>query len=107
LDGWTGGEMSASSVAAVLSCCSVVLIAEHQLCAADVWRDSFHSSALPAPLVRVHTFPSVGAMRGSFGPQLAQSTSAVLCVELRGAEDEWSRDAKLGISWLEVFGVPV
>ena len=83
------------------------LVPEHQLCAADVWRDNFHSRPLPAPLVRVHTFPSAGPMCGSFGPLMTHATTAALCVELRGAEDEWNREAKLGLSWLEVFGVPV
>ena len=89
-----------------VDCCDVV-IPEHQLCAADVWRDSSHAQPLPAPLLRVHTFPSAAAMRGAFSPQLADRTTAALWVELRGAEDDWSRNARLGLSWLEVFGVPV
>jgi len=117
-----GGELSAASasasasasagVAALVAQCEVA-VPEHQLCAAEVWRSSHDpqssqsSQPLPAPLVRVHTFPSAGPMRGSFSPQLADSTTAALCLELRGAEDEWSRDAKIGVSWLEVFGVPV
>ena len=83
------------------------LVPEQQLCAAEVWRDSFHLRPLPAQVSRVHTFPSAGAMRGSFSPQLAESTTTALCVTMRGAEDEWNRDAQLGLSWLEVFGVPV
>ena len=99
--------LSGSSALSLLRQCPV-LVPEHQLCAADVWRDSLHSPPpLPAPLSRVHTFPSSGPMRGSFSPQLSDSAVTALCVEMRGAEDEWSRDAKIGLGWLEVFGVPV
>lgn len=103
-----GGELSAASVSALLSWSE--LVPEHQLCAAEVWQSSHSlptSHPLPAPLLRVHTFPSARPMLGSFSPQLQHCTTAALCLEVRGAEDEWSREAKVGLSWLEVFGVPV
>ena len=105
LEASTAGQLTAKSVAALAGWAE--LVPEHQLCAADVWRQHGLAQPLPPTLLRVHTFPSAGPMQGSFSPQLLDRLTAAVCVEVRGAEDEWSREARIGLSWLELFGVPL
>ena len=97
------GDIGDAQVAQLLRS-FVQLVPCQQLCPLDVW-GSAEVLGAPSPLlskVRVFSLPH------STSPifAAAQSSTVVgVCLEMRGAEDNWRPDTQLGLQWIELFGV--
>ena len=71
-----------------------------QLCALEHWPPQPPLSAAQSPsLSRVRVFPLPP-------PSADAMVCAGVCLEVRGAEDNWTADATIGLHWVELYGLP-